>query len=309
MKNEMKSSPRMREAFGSWERVLELLPLKIRREILHIGASRKDFPIGMSEIRLRAVGRCSVLISGDSIPLLSTLSEGELEDITLSVADGSVFAYRDTVAEGYIPLSGGIRVGVCGRARYDGGELVGINGVGSLVFRLPFAECGFAERLTELFLGGCRSGMLVYAPPGGGKTTALRDLARLIGSGALAKRVCVVDERCEFLPEDYIGCEVDLLRGYKRSAGIEIAARTLTPEVIIIDEIGAEDAEGLRSVIRCGIPIVATAHASGIEEIFEKPALRALIDDGAFDLFVGIVRAGREYGFVATTLPEAGGGR
>ncbi len=298
--------PKTREAVA-WDRVIGKLPYDVRREILQIGASRKSFPSGLSEIRLRAGGRCSIIFTCESIPLLSGANESELEEVLMKVVDGSVYAYRDTLAEGYIPIDGGVRVGVCGRARYDKGELVGIHGVSSLVFRLPFGECLFADKLAELFSGSSRSGLLIYAPPGGGKTTALRSLAKMLSSGAFAKRVCIIDERCEFFPEDYLGCEVDILRGYKRAEGIEIATRTLTPEIIVIDEIGASEAEGLRSVIRCGIPVIATAHAMSIDELFKKPSLMPLIRDGVFDLFAGIVKKDKTFGFVATTMPDIGG--
>ena len=288
----------------AWETVVENLPRAIAREIEQIGRSRRDFPHGLCEVRLRREGRCSILFSGECVPLISGVSEGELEDILMRITDGSLYSCRDTLAEGYVPMRGGVRVGVCGRARYDGGQMVGVSGVTSLVFRLPFSDCGFAEELCELFRGA-RSGLLIYAPPGGGKTTALREMARILSSGADARRVAIVDERLEFFPEDYVGCEVDLLRGYRRRAGVEIAVRTLSPEIVMIDEIGADEAEGLSEVARCGIPMIATAHASGIDELLCKRGIGGLIKNGAFDLFAGIVKRDGNFGFVASALPEA----
>ena len=291
-------------AISPWMRVLGWLPREMRAEIEHLGASRRDFPLGVTELRLRANGKCSVVFIAESIPLLSTVSEEQTEQIMRSACAGSVYAFRDTVAEGYIPIGDGIRVGICGRARYDGGALVGVCGVSSLVFRLPHGECEFAEEICKAFRDNSRSGMLIYSPPGCGKTTALRSIARILSSGAGSKRVCIIDERCEFTPESYINCEVDILRGYKRDRGIEIATRTLTPEIIIIDEIGSDEARALGEVIRCGIPVIATAHAGSIDELVSKPRISELIRLGAFDLFVGITKAGREFGFVITALPE-----
>lgn len=288
----------------AWSAVVENLPGSLVREIEQIGLSRKGFPHGLCEIRLRADARCSVLFSGESIPLVSRVSSEALEEILLKVGDLSLYSCRDTLAEGYLPMAGGVRVGVCGRARYDGGNLVGVSGIGSLVFRLPFAECEFAGSLCELFRGA-RSGLLIYAPPGGGKTTALRGMARILSSGAEAKRVAVIDERLEFYAEDYLGCEVDLLRGYRRARGVEIAARTLSPEIIIIDEIGRDEVRELSEVVRCGIPIIATAHAASIDELMSRQGVASLIRGGAFDLFAGIVKRDGEFGFLATALPEA----
>ena len=83
--------------------------------------------------------------------------------------------------------------------------------------------------------------------------------------------------------------------GYTRKRGLEIATRTLSPEVLMIDEIGADDATELVSVVRCGIPLVATAHASGFDELMAKPSLKPLFETGAFSVFVGIFREGGSY--------------
>ena len=297
-----------RTAHDGWRTVLSKLPAQVLREVTHIGASRKDFPSGLCEIRLRTTGTCVLVFTTECVRLVSRVSERELSELLERITDGSLYSYRDTLAQGFVPFSGGVRVGVCGEAKYDGGELVGISAVSSVVFRLPLGECGFAKELTELFLTKVRCGMLIYAPPGGGKTTALRSVVRLLSSGAAARRVCVVDERCEFLPEEYLRCEVDILRGYKRSDGIEIAVRTLNPEIVVIDEIGAREAESLGGVVRCGIPIIATAHAANLEELLSKPGIGLLRNMGAFDVFVGIVKEGGEYRFISDVADEKGCG-
>jgi len=142
--------------------------------------------------------------------------------------------------------------------------------------------------------------MLVYSPPGVGKTTALRSLAMSIGSGSDAKRVAVIDERCEFPEEDFASAEVDILKGYKRKNGIEIATRTMSPEVIIIDEIGADEAAGVAMAVRTGIPLIATAHAASADEVLGKPSLSPLFECGVFDLLVGISFAEGKYRLTVT---------
>ena len=284
---------------GALEGVLAALPERIAYEILTLGASRRNFPKGLCEIRLRSFGVCSLELQGESLPLLSRISEEELEECLEFLTEGSLYAYKDTIIEGYLPLGGGVRVGVGGRAGYDGDRLVGVREIGSLVFRFPSLDFPLGEELCELFRTS-RSGMLIYSAPGVGKTTALRVMARILGSGASRSRVAIIDERCEFEPADYVGCEVDILRGYKRAEGLELAARTLSPELIMIDEIGREEAKELRSVIRCGIPVIATAHASSIDELFSKPTLAPMLSDGVFDLFVGLSLSQGEIGYVLT---------
>ena len=277
------------------QRVLELLCGEISEEIKRIFSTRRDGISAIREISLRRGGVCRVVTDKESIRLSKTLGKGDMEILIKRLTDGALYAHRDTIASGYISILGGVRVGVCGYAKYDGDRLVGISDISSLLFRIPGGGCAFGDEIYSIFRSGVRSGMLIYSPPGVGKTTAIRHLARAIGSGAHSTRLSVVDERLEFCESDYLGCDVDILRGYKRRIGIEIATRTLSPGMIIIDEIGGDDASSICEVIRCGIPIIATTHASSFEEVMSKKSLSPLISLGAFDLFVGISRAGDGY--------------
>ena len=267
--------------------VLSNLPTPVSEEILRLIGGRREGASGLREIRLRREGRCSIIYLGERIPLYSTVTPNETEALVNLICEGALYAHRDTLASGYVTMRGGVRVGICGYARYEGGRLIGVSEVRSLVFRIPGGDCEIAEELYAAF-AEVRRGMLIYSPPGVGKTTALRSLAASIGGGSSPRRVCVVDERCEFCEEDYISCEVDILKGYTRRAGIEIATRTMSAEVVMIDEIGADDAESIRDVLRCGIPLVATAHAGDYDEVKSKPGISALLSSGTFDVFAGI---------------------
>lgn len=270
------------------ELAIDFLPKKIAREIIGLAQSRREGLFGIREIRIRRGGASSVRFNGEDLRLCSTVGVEDMEYIVEGLTRGALYAHRDSIAEGFISLPRGVRVGLCGSAAYDGDSLVGISNMTSLVFRIPTGECAFREELYRIFSLGIGRGMLIYSPPGVGKTTAIRALAAMVGSGRGAKRVAVIDERGEFDEFDYIGCEVDILRGYKKSAGIEIATRTMSPDLIMIDEIGAEDSEAILRVIKCGIPIVATAHASSKDELLSRPALRDLFAASAFDIALGI---------------------
>lgn len=277
------------------EGVLSLLPSGVTEEILRISGLRRCGIKGISEIMIRREGRSSIVVGGESVGLFYKVSSGDTEALVSRLVGGALYAHRESIASGYISLQGGVRVGVCGSASYDSDRLVGVSEIRSLLFRIPTGRCDFASELYSVYSGGIGQGMLIYSPPGVGKTTALRALALAVGSGPMAKRVAVVDERCEFSVGDFAGCEVDILRGYKRRVGVEIATRTLSPGVIMIDEIGSEDAESLLDVVRCGIPIVATAHAGDFDELRHKPALRGLLSCSVFSAFVGISRVRGKY--------------
>lgn len=269
------------------DRVLFALPRRLAREIRALGSSRFGFPLGLCEIRIRLFGACSLLFFGESVRLISTVGRADIDAFLDVATEGSHYAYRDMIAKGYIPLGCGVRCGVCGVAGYEGERLVGVRDVSSLVIRLPFATSPYGEELLGAFLKS-RSGLLIFSPPGLGKTTALRSLISSLSSRG--RRVAVIDERCELsgVPG------ADILTGYRRPDGIELAIRTLNPEVIVIDEIGAEEAEAVRRTLLCGVPVIATAHAGSKAEILSKPWLSEMIKDGAFDTLAGLTATGIE---------------
>ena len=277
------------------ERVIELLPSAIRNEILRLVSGRRGGFSQVREIRIRRDAACSLIIGRENVRLYNIINKEELDLLISRLIGGALYAHRDSIASGYISLEGGVRVGVCGYAAYEDNRLVGVSDMRSLVFRIPTGSCEFGDQLYSVFREGIGQGMLIYSPPGVGKTTALRSLAQSVGGGRDALRVCVVDERCEFSEEDYRGCQVDILKGYKRREGIEIATRTLSAELIMIDELGAEDCRSIIEVVRGGIPLIATAHASSLDEVMIKPSLRGLTELSVFSVFVGISVVDGEY--------------
>ena len=274
---------------------LATLPVRLCEEITRICESRRGGLSGLKEIRLRADGVCSALVGDEHIRLVSPFSSADCERVVRTLCDGALYAHRDSIGEGYISIGSGIRVGVTGVARYESRGMIGVSDMRSLVFRIPRSECSFADELYGIYREGVGSGMLIYSAPGVGKTTALRSLALAVGSPPSPRRVCVIDERFEFPEEDFSSAEVDILGGYKRREGMEIATRTMSPDVIMLDELGGEDAAQVRCAVRCGVPIVATAHAGSYEELCRKESIAPLLATGAFDVFVGISRCRGEY--------------
>ena len=276
------------------EIALKTLPERLKREIRRVCESRRGLD-DLREIRVRAEGVCSVIVGRERVRLRNFLTSEECEATVRRLCDGALYAHRDSIGDGYISIGSGIRVGVAGVAKYDARGMVGVCNMRSLVFRIPTLECAFRDELFSVYREGVRSGMLIYSSPGVGKTTALRSLAVSLGSGRDSKRVCVIDERFEFPEEDFAGTDVDILGGYKRRTGLEIATRTMSPDVILLDELGGDDVAEVRGVVRCGVPIIATAHAGSYDELMHRESLSPLIRCGAFDVFVGISCRGGEY--------------
>lgn len=266
--------------------VKRLLPGEVMNDIERICRQWGASLASLSEVRLSAVSLSSVVISGRSTPLSVRLGYDDIGSIMSRACEMAVFAHRDDIANGFITLKGGGRVGVCGYAKYDGGRLVGISTVSTLVFRIPTGKCDFADKLHAFWRERGYSGMLIASAAGVGKTTAIRAMAAMAGSRRSARRVVVVDERCEFDPSLYRDCTVDILRGYKRRCGIEIAIRTMSADIIIVDEIGnGEDCDALMLAVGAGVGVVATAHGDDLRSLCKRIPIGRLVEAGLFSSY------------------------
>lgn len=275
-----------------YDRIFNILPSAVSGEIRRISASRR---IGFSEIHLCVGARSSVSYLRERIFLSSEVSADDMRAVVVRLCRGALYAYRDTITDGYICIEDGIRVGVCGQARYEAGRLVGVSDISSLLFRIPSSQSSLSSELVSAF-SECRQGMLIYAVAGGGKTSALRSLASRLAEGKHGARVSVIDERCEFSVEECARCGIDLFRGYKRSDGMNIALRTMAPDIIAVDEIGGRgEAEEMLDSLNSGVRIVATAHAASLEELKKRRSIEPFIEYGVFDKFFGIYNDGGVY--------------
>lgn len=287
------------------EELLRLLPYKLADAVRREMRCRNEI---CEEIRIRK-GRMSSLdlVGGRFIPLDVMISGEEMEETVSKLCGGSMYAHLETIKQGYISLRGGIRAGVSGHAAVENGKIIGVSDISGICIRLPHAvntDVGLIVGLLKKF--GFLSGVLVYSPPGVGKTTLLRRVAAEISCGADAVKTVIVDSRGEL--EFGLGGKnlcLDILSGYPKAAGIEIALRTMGARLIICDEIGNDDEiSSICSAANGGAALLASAHASDIDGLMSKKNILELHRCGVFGAYVGIMRRGNSYAFNTTFCDE-----
>lgn len=264
----------------------------------------------IEEIRLRCDRAVSLSTQKGNVMLGRRLCRAEMDKVLAALCDNSLYAHSDTINCGYITLPDGIRVGICGRASLEDGRVLGVYDVSSMNIRIPSGLRNVGAPVCRLLreYGGTH-GVLVYSPPGVGKTTLLRGIAAAMAGGDNPRRVCVIDTRGEFsFPLSDGRLCLDILSGYPRPLGIEIAARTMNAQLMICDEIGdVGEAQAIIAAQNCGVPLVASAHASSVEGLLCRTGIRMLHDARVFGAYVGIEREAfaADYRYTVTEWRDA----
>lgn len=221
------------------------------------------------EIRLRLDRPPRLMTRTGFRDLEGRVTEQELSYVINAASRYSPWA-ASTMEQGYLTAPGGHRIGICGA-----GSDKGFRRITSLCIRIARDIHGIAAGLPE------RESLLLLGPPGSGKTTLLRDLIRRISA---AEPVSVVDERRELFPDGFsAGANTDVLTDVPKGRGIEMLLRTMGPAVIAVDEVTEEeDCRCLVRAARCGVRLLATAHAFSVRDLGERAIYRELVQTKLF---------------------------
>ena len=261
----------------AWKEFLSVLPLWMRKEVDRQGA------VSLQELRLRRNTQPELLLPEKSCWLDRSVTQEDLNYIINAASQYSPWTAA-SAAQGYITITGGHRIGLCGQAVVQQWGITGIKNISSLCIRIARDFYGIAACASKI-----QGSVLILGPPGWGKTTLLRDLIRQLET---SERICVVDERGEIFPEGiFRGKRIDVLSGCKRKDGIPMLLRTMSPTCIAVDEItDPEDTSALLQAANCGVRLLATAHGASVADLRMRAVYRPLLENSVFGVVLILKR-------------------
>ena len=255
----------------------------------------------LEEIRIR-VGRPVILKLGVmEIILKYVVTNAEIVGIVQSMCSNSVYAYQNQICCGFITLPGGNRAGISGNVVVKDGKVSNISYIYSINIRISHQIKGASDEVIRYILDTKNNSVynsLIVSPPGVGKTTIIRDIARRVSDGISEINfkgidTVIVDERGEIaalnrgVSYNDVGARTDILDNIPKSIGIRMAVRTMAPKVIIADEIGnKDDVEIINYAICSGVSCIFTAHGESMEDLARNDEMKKILDRQLFNRII-----------------------
>ena len=249
----------------------------------------------------------------NNLPLILKIGQAEkvidykitTEDINYifqKICENSIYSYQKQIANGFITVQGGNRVGIVGTAVLDGNDkVINFNYISGLNFRISRQIIGCSNQIIDEIFNGCGGiyNTLIISKPGIGKTTLLRDIVRNVSNGMPNKfqgmNVAVIDERGEIsatykgIMQNDLGMRTDVINDIPKYIGMKMAIRSMAPKVIVADEIGNKrDSEAIKYAMCCGVKGIFTAHGASLEELEKNPEISDLLENKIFEKIICI---------------------
>ncbi|MBQ7785846.1 MAG: hypothetical protein IJ381_06840 [Clostridia bacterium] len=250
-----------------------------------MGLSRQQ-AASLEEIRIRLNKPTELVIGQKAYYMDDMTDEKGMLDLVAALSGYALYRCEAQLSKGYLPLPDGHRAGICGK-------MIAKNGVAcmaqitSVCIRIARMIPGAARMLYPYLMteeGRVRR-VLILGSPGYGKTTMIKDCALYLSEKGI--HVAAADEREEMENLIDMAKGIDVLSGVDKAQAMMMLIRTMAPHAVITDEIGREeDADAILDAVRCGIGVLATAHADSLGDAEARPMLRRLMETRAFECYV-----------------------
>jgi stage III sporulation protein AA len=278
-------------------RLLERLPSSVTHPLTEI-RMREGKPL------ILQIGLGELFVAGDGTitphwEQAYVVTRADIQNTLNCLSQHSLYAMEEELRNGYITLRGGHRAGLTGQAVLAGGHIRTLKYISSINLRIARELLGVANGvLPYLVKDGSVYNTLIISPPQCGKTTLLRDIARQLSNGVpqlglTGLKIGIVDERSEIagcyegIPQNDVGMRTDVLDACPKAEGMLMLIRSMSPQVIIGDEIGRhEDIYAMREAVQAGVNLVATVHGGSLEQLMRRPSMAEIIASGTFERYV-----------------------
>lgn len=280
------------------KKIIEYFPDKLQNILFEKIKSNEE---KLEEIRIRNQRPIILKFNSEEVVIKYIVNSEEIINTLQLICENSIYSYQKQISSGFITLQGGHRVGLVGSCVIENNKIININYINSFNFRIARQAIGCSNNILKHILDIEKNNVfntLIISPPGFGKTTLIRDIARQVSSGISEYgfkgiTVGIVDERSEIaslykgVPQNDVGIRTDVIENISKSVGIKILVRSMSPKIIIADEIGIyEDIDAINYALCSGCKGIFTAHGSYLEDVYKNPVLKKLIDTHIFERLI-----------------------
>lgn len=253
----------------------------------------------ITEIRLRSNENLIVVIKNKKYFLKDddgnyvVVSKAIIDDFIKNASENSIYAYNESIKEGYIMLAKGIRVGISGYVVYNQDKVVTIKDIQSVNIRIPHIIKNCSLLAYDYLVDDNIKNTLIISSPGSGKTTFIRDFVYQLYVHNNSKNILIADERneiCSTIKGETninLGGFCDIYTNCSKEFAFKNGIRSMRPDLIITDEIDLDkDLKYIIQAINSGVSVVATIHAKDVNQLKKKKGFDEILDNKYFDRFV-----------------------